>query len=83
MMESDKIFAKEQSAMAELSNILSSRSNKYTNREKKINKRFEWIIQGMHILDQVDNFISDKTKNIIRKLHIIYNDDKNVHRYLE
>lgn len=51
MMESDKIFAKEQSAMAELSNILSSRSNKYTNREKKINKRFEWIIQGMHILD--------------------------------
>lgn len=81
-METNKIFAKEQkSASAEFSNILSSRSNKYTNREKKINKGFEWIIQGMHILDQVNNFISDKTKNIIRKLHIIYNDDKN--RYLE
>lgn len=82
-METDKIFAKEQkNASAELSNILSSRSNKYTNREKKI-KGFEWIIQGMHILDQTDNFISDKTKNLIRKLHIIYNDNKNAHRYLE
>lgn len=82
-METDKIFAKKQNASAELSNILSSRSNKYTNREKKINKGFEWIIQGMHILDQMDNFIFDRTKNIIRKLHIIYNDDKNAYRYLE
>ena len=67
-------FARERKS-AKLSNILSSGSDSHTDREKKINKGFEWIIQGVHILGQVDNFISDRTKNIIRKLHTVYNED--------
>lgn len=76
MMGIEKIFAREQSASSELSNVLSSRSTDRTDREKEINKGFEWIIQGVHILGQVDDFISDRTKNIIRKLHTVYNENQ-------
>ncbi|KAK1117860.1 hypothetical protein K0M31_015532 [Melipona bicolor] len=69
-----RTFAKERKS-AELSNVLSSGSDSRSDREKKINKGFEWIIQGVHILGQVDNFISDRTKNIIRKLHTVYNNE--------
>lgn len=76
MTEAKRTFAREQkSALTELSNVLSSGSNSRTDREKKINKGFEWIIQGVHILGQVDNLISDRTKDIIRKLHTVYNED--------
>lgn len=76
MMGTEKIFAREQSASSELSNALSSRLTDRTDREKEINKGFEWIIQGVHILGQVDDFISDRTKNIIRKLHTVYNENQ-------
>lgn len=74
MTGTKRTFARELKS-AELPNVLSSGSNSRTDREKKINKGFEWIIQGVHILGQMDNFISDRTKNIIRKLHTVYNNE--------
>lgn len=82
-MGRDKILAKEQkSTIAKLSNVISSHSNADSDREEKINKRFEWILQGVHILGQVDNFISNRTKDIIQRLDAVYNkDDKNAYKY--
>ncbi|XP_029032062.1 uncharacterized protein LOC114870938 [Osmia bicornis bicornis] len=74
-METDEIFAKEQKGiLKELSNAISNKVDR-SNREKQINKGFEWILQCVNVLGQVDNFISDRTKNIVHKLHIIYNDN--------
>ncbi|XP_076760373.1 uncharacterized protein LOC143428959 [Xylocopa sonorina] len=76
MMGADTLIAKEQkSILSELSNTLSSRSNGRKDKNKEINKGFEWIIQGVNILGQMDNLISDRAKDIIRKLHLAYNED--------
>lgn len=76
MMEAEVIFAKEsKGSLSDLANSL-SRNSKYNNvREKKIGKGFEWIIHGVNILGEVDDFISDRAKEFIRKLHIAYNGD--------
>ncbi|XP_017879389.1 uncharacterized protein LOC108624519 [Ceratina calcarata] len=71
----EKTFVREKNILKELSNAMSSRTNGRTDRDKKINKGFEWVIQGVNILGQVDDFISDRTKNIIRKLHVAYNEN--------
>lgn len=65
----------------EYSNDAPRRISRRTEREKKISKGFEWIMQGVNILDQVDNFISDRTKNVIKKLNAAYNEDgSNTHK---
>nr|XP_012136619.1 PREDICTED: uncharacterized protein LOC105661985 [Megachile rotundata] len=79
-METEEICAKEQKGLLkELSNAISGKVDR-TNREKQTNKGFEWLIQCVNVLGQVDNFISDRTKNLIQKLHIIYKDDEDSYR---
>ncbi|KAL0122424.1 hypothetical protein PUN28_007269 [Cardiocondyla obscurior] len=43
----------------------------------KINRGFEKIIDFVNVLGQMDNFVYDRTKNIIRKLNAIYDIDEN------
>ncbi|CAL7937109.1 unnamed protein product [Xylocopa violacea] len=85
MMGADMLIAKEQkSILTELSNAISSRSNGRKDKNKEINKGFEWIIEGVNILGQVDNLISDRAKDIIRKLHLAYNEnDRDPYRNLD
>ncbi|XP_046474969.1 uncharacterized protein [Neodiprion pinetum] len=44
-------------------------------RAERVNKGFERMIQMVNILGQVDNFISDRTKNVVRKLNAMYDID--------
>ncbi|XP_046739142.1 uncharacterized protein LOC124407232 isoform X2 [Diprion similis] len=44
-------------------------------RAERVNKGFERMIQMVNILGQVDNFISDRTKNVVRKLNAMYDVD--------
>ncbi|KAL6420137.1 hypothetical protein ACFW04_014083 [Cataglyphis niger] len=46
-------------------------------RSERINRGFERIIEFVNVLGQMDNFIYDRTKNIIRKLNAIYDVDEN------
>ncbi|XP_032681090.1 uncharacterized protein LOC116848760 isoform X2 [Odontomachus brunneus] len=46
-------------------------------RSVKINRGFEKIVQFVNVLGQMDNFFYDKTKNLIRKLNVIYDMDEN------
>ncbi|XP_066583816.1 uncharacterized protein [Prorops nasuta] len=47
-------------------------------KQKRINLGFEKMIQFIHVLGQVDDFVSDKTKNFVRRINAIYQaDDKN------
>ncbi|XP_076176945.1 uncharacterized protein LOC143151549 [Ptiloglossa arizonensis] len=76
MTNAREIFAKERKGILEkLSNVATSESATRTNRSKRINRGFEWMIQCVNILGQVDNFISDRTKSIVRKLHTMYNEN--------
>lgn len=45
-----------------------------TRASDRINRSFEWMIGCVNILGQLDNFISDRTKNIIQKVHAVYNE---------
>jgi hypothetical protein len=46
-------------------------------RSDVINREFEKVIEFVNILDEVDNFIHDSTKNIIRKLNAVYDMTEN------
>lgn len=46
-------------------------------RSERINRGFEKIIEFVNVLGQMDNFVYDRTKNIIRKLNAIYDVDEN------
>lgn len=46
-------------------------------RSERINRGFERIIEFVNVLGQMDNFIYDRTRNIIRKLNAIYDVDEN------
>ncbi|XP_024885737.1 uncharacterized protein LOC112463532 [Temnothorax curvispinosus] len=46
-------------------------------RSERINRGFEKIIEFVNVLGQMDNFVYDRTKNIIRKLNAIYDMDEN------
>lgn len=46
-------------------------------RAERVNRGFERMIQMVNVFGQVDNFISDRTKSVIRKLNAMYDiDDK-------
>ncbi|XP_036149161.1 uncharacterized protein LOC105830645 isoform X2 [Monomorium pharaonis] len=46
-------------------------------KSEKINRGFEKMIELVNVLGQMDNFVYDRTKNIIRKLNAIYDMDEN------
>ena len=46
-------------------------------RSESINRNFEKIIEFVNILGQMDNFVYERTRNIIRKLNAIYDIDEN------
>ncbi|CAH0548969.1 unnamed protein product [Brassicogethes aeneus] len=41
---------------------------------EKVNKNFERMIQLVNILGQVDSFLTDRTKNMIKKLAVLAED---------
>ncbi|XP_024939878.1 uncharacterized protein LOC107266794 [Cephus cinctus] len=45
-------------------------------RADRINKGFERMIQFVNVLGQVDSFISDRTKNVVKKLNAMYEVDE-------
>lgn len=45
-------------------------------RSARINRGFKKIIEFVNVLGQMDNFVYDRTKNIIRKLNAIYDVDE-------
>ena len=44
-------------------------------RSERINRGFEKMIQLVSVLGQVDSFITDRTKSIVRKLNAVYDVD--------
>lgn len=44
-------------------------------RAEKINRNFEKMIQFVNVLGQVDSFITDRAKNLVKKLHAAYGID--------
>lgn len=44
--------------------------------KEKMHKQFERVIQFVNIMGQFDSFISDRTRNIIRKLNAWYDVDE-------
>lgn len=44
-------------------------------RAQRVNRNFERILQLVNILGQVDSFLSDRTKSILRKLALLAEDD--------
>lgn len=46
-------------------------------RPEMINHEFEKIIGFINVLDEVDNFIHDSTRNIIRKLNAMFDVPEN------
>ncbi|XP_063926661.1 uncharacterized protein LOC135140163 [Zophobas morio] len=48
---------------------------------EEINKNFERMIQFVNILGQVDNFVSEKTKVLIKKLAILVEDEEKIKRH--
>ena len=95
-VESENEFQKEENFMENLavvdetthkssifSNSLSNMETAETDLEKteRINKGFERVIQFMNVLGQVDSFLTDRTKNFIRKLNAAYEvDDNDIYR---
>lgn len=76
LTSSEEVLGKERKNILErISSSVSKVSDGRTRRADNINKGFEWIIRCVNILGQVDNFISDRTRNVIRKLHTMYNED--------
>ncbi|XP_076237079.1 uncharacterized protein LOC143180916 [Calliopsis andreniformis] len=71
LMNVKEVTAKERKGVVERV----SKSVSHTHAPDKINTGFEWMIRCVNILGQLDNFISDRTKNIVRKLHAIYHED--------
>ncbi|KAF7395519.1 hypothetical protein HZH68_009569 [Vespula germanica] len=51
--------------------------NSKNRRTDEINKGFEKVIDFVNVLGQINDFVSDRTKNIIRKLNNLYNSDEN------
>ncbi|RLU23318.1 hypothetical protein DMN91_003522 [Ooceraea biroi] len=45
-------------------------------RSELINREFDKIIEFINVLDEVDNFIYDKTKTFVRKLNAMYDVDE-------
>ncbi|KAL2736127.1 hypothetical protein V1477_012636 [Vespula maculifrons] len=50
--------------------------NSKNRRTDEINKGFEKVIDFVNVLGQINDFVSDRTKNIIRKLNNLYNSDE-------
>lgn len=46
-------------------------------RSDKIDKGFEKVIGFVNVLGQINDFVSERTKNIIRKLNNLYESDEN------
>lgn len=46
--------------------------NSKNGRSDKINKGFEKVIDFVNVLGQINDFVSERTKNIIRKLNNLY-----------
>lgn len=46
-------------------------------RSERVNRGFEKIIELVNVLGQMDNFVYDRTKSIIRRLNAIYDMDEN------
>ncbi|XP_014229275.1 uncharacterized protein LOC106654091 [Trichogramma pretiosum] len=45
-------------------------------RTERINRGFEKMIQLVSVLGQVDSFITDRTKSLVRKLNAVYDVDE-------
>ncbi|XP_012278259.1 uncharacterized protein LOC105698522 [Orussus abietinus] len=45
-------------------------------RAERINRNFEKMIQFVNVLGQVDSFISDRTRSIVRKWNALYEVDE-------
>ena len=45
-------------------------------RNERMNRGFERMIQLVSVLGQVDNFLTDRTRSIVRKLNAVYDVDE-------
>lgn len=63
------IFSDSQSKMETTGNDLET--------SERLNRGFEKMVQLLNVLGQVDSFITDRTKNFVRKLNAAYEFDDN------
>lgn len=61
--------------MENLQNQIAMKEQELKNAEE-INRNFERIIQLVNILGQVDTFLSERTKAIIKKLSLLVDDNE-------
>jgi len=71
--ESEKLFT---SSLKKESQFQIKRTISDVERSERINRGFEKIIEFINVLGQMDNFVYDRTRNIIRKLNAIYDMDE-------
>lgn len=48
-------------------------------KEEKMNKNFERLVQFVNFLAQVDAFLSERTKNVIKKLAVLTREEEDMY----
>lgn len=48
-------------------------------KEEKINKNFERLVEFVNLLGQIDSFLSARTKNIIKKLAVLTREEEEMY----
>ncbi|KAJ8678490.1 hypothetical protein QAD02_014277 [Eretmocerus hayati] len=64
------------SALGMLSSDAGTRDELELERSEKMNRRFERMIQLVNVLGQIDSFITDRTKSLVKKLNAAYEVDE-------
>lgn len=72
----EKVYGKE-SILGTLSNVMADKSiARIDRRTDRINKGFDIMVRCVNVLGHVDDFISDRTRNILQRLHTMYHEDR-------
>lgn len=50
-------------------------------KEEKMNKNFERLVQFVNLLGQIDSFLSERTKNVIKKLAALTREEEEMNNY--
>lgn len=48
-------------------------------KEERMNKNFERLMQFVNFLGQIDTFLSERTKNVIKKLALLAQDEEDLY----
>ncbi|XP_076303551.1 uncharacterized protein LOC143221837 [Lasioglossum baleicum] len=76
--KAETVHGKERDGVLGRTSWKNSKSDKLiarTDRAERVNKGFDMMVRCVNVLGRVDNFISDRTKNVVQKLHAMYREE--------